>query len=124
MLEIIEQTGNIQGALDEYTNYLKLWPLNYSVLKKTGQIYSSMKQWSQAIKAYTEMIENFSAEPRTLLSRGLAFQQSGNLSAALSDLNMAVQLEPGEYPYYYFRSGIRSQMGDQSGAQSDLKDFL
>ena len=119
--EIMEQTGNIQGALDEYTNYLKLWPLNYSVLKKVGQMYYSKKEWPQAINSYSEIIDNFSAEPRTLLSRGLAFQQSGNLSAALSDLNMAVQLEPGEYPYYYFRSGIRSQMGDQAGAQSDLK---
>jgi tetratricopeptide (TPR) repeat protein len=119
--EIMEQIGNTQGALDEYANYLKLWPLNYSILKKVGQIYYSTKQWPQAIKAYTEIIENFSEEPRILLSRSLAFQQSGNLSAALNDLDMAVQLEPGEYPYYYFRSGIRSQMGDQAGAESDLK---
>ena len=42
--EIMEQNGNIQGALNEFENYLKLWPLNYSILKKTGQIYSSMKQ--------------------------------------------------------------------------------
>ncbi len=119
--EIMEQTGNIQGALDEYTNYLKLWPLNYSVLRKVGQIYYSTKQWPQAIKSYTEIIENFSAEPRILLNRSLAFQQSGNLSEALNDLDMAVQLEPGEYPYYYFRSGIRSQMGDKAGALSDLK---
>jgi tetratricopeptide (TPR) repeat protein len=119
--EIMEQNGNIQGALDEYVNYLKLWPLNYSVLKKVGQIYYSMKQWPQAIKAYTEIIENFNEEPRILLSRSLAFQQSGNLSAALNDLNIAVQLEPEEYPYYYFRSGIRSRMGDQAGAESDLK---
>jgi tetratricopeptide (TPR) repeat protein len=119
--EIMEQIGNTQGALDEYANYLKLWPLNYSILKKVGQIYYSTKQWPQAIKAYTEIIENFSEEPRILLSRSLVFQQSGNLSAALNDLNMAVQLEPEEYPYYYFRSGIRSQMGDQAGAESDLK---
>jgi tetratricopeptide (TPR) repeat protein len=119
--EIMEQIGNTQGALDEYANYLKLWPLNYSILKKVGQIYYLSKQWPQAIKAYTEIIENFSEEPRILLSRSLAFQQSGNLSAALNDLDMAVQLEPGEYPYYYFRSGIRSQMGDQAGAESDLK---
>jgi tetratricopeptide (TPR) repeat protein len=119
--EIMEQNGNVQGALGEYENYLKLWPFNYSVLKKVGQIYYSMKQWPQAIKAYTEIIENFSEEPRILFSRSLAFQQSGNLSATLNDLNKAVHLEPGEYPYYYFRSGIRSQMGDQAGAKSDLK---
>jgi tetratricopeptide (TPR) repeat protein len=119
--EIMEQTGNIKGALAEYTNYLKLWPLNYFVLKKVGQINYSLKQWPQAIKAYTDIIENFSEEPKILLSRSLAFQQAGNLSAALNDLNMAVQIEPKEYPYYYFRSGIRSKMGDQAGAESDLR---
>jgi tetratricopeptide (TPR) repeat protein len=121
LAEIMEQTGNIKGALAEYTGYLKLWPLNYSVLKKVGQINYSMKQWPQAIKAYTEIIDNFSAEPKILLSRSLAFQQSGNLPAALNDLNVAVSLEPKEYPYYYFRAGIRSQMGDRAGAKSDLQ---
>jgi len=119
--EIMEQTGNIRGALDEYSNYLNLWPLNYSVLKRVGQINYSLKQWPQAIKAYTEIIDNFSTDPKVLLSRSLAFQQSGDLSAALNDLNLAVRLEPEEYPYYYFRSGIRSQMGDRAGAEGDLK---
>ncbi len=119
--EIMEQNGNIKGALNEYENYLKIWPLNYSVLRKTGQIYSSMKRWPQAIDAFTTIIYNFPEDAKTFLSRGLAFQQSGNLQVALNDFNKAVQLSPNEYAYYYFRSGIRHQTGDNSGYSSDLK---
>jgi tetratricopeptide (TPR) repeat protein len=118
--EIMEQNGNIQGALNEYENYLKLWPLNYSVLKKTGQIYSSMKRWQLAIDAFTTIIDNFPEDAKTFISRGLAFQQSGDLPQALNDFNKAVQLGPDEYAYYYFRSGIRHQMGDNAGYKSDL----
>jgi tetratricopeptide (TPR) repeat protein len=117
----MEQNGNIQGALNDYENYLKIWPLNYSILRKTGQIYSSMRRWPQAIDAFSTLIDNFSEDAKTFLSRGLAFQQSGNLQEALNDFNKAVQLSPGEYAYYYFRSGIRHQMGDNSGYKSDLK---
>ncbi|MCX6301436.1 MAG: tetratricopeptide repeat protein, partial [Bacteroidia bacterium] len=119
--EIMEQNGNIQGALGEYENYLKTWSLNFSVLKKTGQIYSSMKRWKEAILAFTTIIDNFPEDAKVFLSRGLAFQQSENLQEALNDLNKAVQLGPDEYPYYYFRSRLRYQMGDNSGYKSDLK---
>lgn len=119
--EIMEQNGNIQGALNEYKNYLKIWPLNYSVLRKAGQIYSSMKRWPQAIDAFTTIIDNFPPDAKTFLTRGLAFQQSGNLPQALNDFNEAVQLGPGEYAYYYFRSRIRNQMSDNAGHISDLK---
>jgi len=119
--EIMEQNGNINGALNEYENYLKKWPLNYSILKKTGQIYSSMKRWQEAIKAFTAIIDNFPEDAKIFLSRGLAFQLSGNLQEALNDFNKAVQQGPDEYAYYYFRSRIRNQMGDNAGFKSDLK---
>jgi tetratricopeptide (TPR) repeat protein len=118
--EILEQTGNIQGALNDFENYLRKWPLNYSLLKKTGQIYSSMKRWEDAINAFSAIIDNFPEEAKIYVSRGLAFQQLKNLQAALNDFNKAVQIEPDGYAYYYFRSRIRNQLGD-NGYKGDLK---
>lgn len=119
--EIMEQTGNIQGALNEFENYLRIWPLNYSILKKTGQIYSSMKKWQEAINAYTAIINNFPEEAKIFLSRGLCFQQLRILREALTDYNKAIEIDPEGYAYYYFRSGLRNQMGDHAGYMSDLK---
>jgi tetratricopeptide (TPR) repeat protein len=119
--EIMEQTGNIQGAFNEYDNYLKSWPINYSVLKNKSQAYNSLKQWQQAIESYTTIFENFPEDIKILFSRSLAFQGSGDFQKALDDLNRAIQMDPSEYTYFYFRSRIKNQLGDKTGYDSDLK---
>ena len=57
--EIMEQMGDSSGALNEYENYLKTWPLNVSVLQNKAKIYCSQKQWQKAIDSYTTIIDNF-----------------------------------------------------------------
>jgi len=119
--EIMELNGNIRGALDEYENYLKSWPLNYSVLLKQGQINFSMKQWQKSIDSYTTIIDNFPNDAQMFFTRALAFQQAGSSPNALNDLNKAIQLASREYQYYFFRSRVKSQMGDHAGSKNDLK---
>jgi tetratricopeptide (TPR) repeat protein len=79
-----------------------------------------MRRWQDAINSYTAIIDNFPGEAKIFLSRALAFQQIRNLQGALSDFNAAVQLDPDGYAYYFFRSRIRSQLGDNAGYKSDL----
>jgi hypothetical protein len=54
-------------------------------------------------------------------NRSLTFQQSGNLQKALDDVNNAIRIDRGKYAYYFQRSRIRYQLGDQTGYKSDLK---
>jgi hypothetical protein len=54
-------------------------------------------------------------------NRSLTFQQSGNLQKALDDVNNAIHIDQGKYAYYFQRSRIRYQLGDQTGYKSDLK---
>jgi tetratricopeptide (TPR) repeat protein len=119
--EIREMKGDVRGAYNDYENYLKLWPLNASVLKKKGLALYSMKQWQQAIEVFTEIINNFPEDTRILSNRGLAWKQSGNLQEAMNDFNKAIGKNPGEYANYYFRAGIRYQTDDQTGYLSDIR---
>ena len=119
--EIMEQTGNIQGAQSEYENYLKIWPLNYSALAKKALYLSSSKQWPRAIDAYTTIIDNFPDNALMFFDRSLTYMQSGNLQKALDDVNNAIRIDQGKYAYYFQRSRIRYQLGDQTGYKSDLK---
>jgi len=119
--EMMEQSGNSKGAINEYENYSNTWPVNYSVLKNKAQKYYSMKQWPQAIDTYTMIIVNFPEEVKIFFNRSLAYQASGDLQKALGDLNQAIRMDPNEYTYFYFRSRIKNQMGDQAGYNSDLK---
>jgi tetratricopeptide (TPR) repeat protein len=119
--EIMEQAGNRQNAFNEYENYLKNWPLNYSILKKTGQEYFALKQYQQALDAFTIIIDNFPEEASIFCTRGLAFQKLGILPKALNDLNHAILQDPSDYIYYYFRSTMKYQLGDKTGYKRDLK---
>ena len=119
--EIMEQTGDIQGALNEYENYLETWPLNFSVLKNKAQIYYSQKQWQKAIDSYTTIIDNFPGRTQILFDRSRAYEQSGNLQKALDDLNNVIRIYPKEYSCYYSRAMIKNQLGDQDGYSNDLK---
>ncbi len=119
--EIMEQADNIQGALNEYENYSKTWPLNYSVLKNKAEIYCSQKQWQQAIDSYTTIIDNFPERTQILFDRSRAYEQSGNLQKALEDINNVIRIYPEEYSYFYSRAIIKNQLGDQAGYNNDLK---
>ena len=68
-----------------------------------------------------QLLTTFLKRQKYILSRGLCFQQLRNLREALNDINKAVELDPEGYAYYYFRSGLRNQMGDNAGYKSDLK---
>jgi len=119
--EIMEQTGNTQGAHQEYVNYLKLWPLNYNVLEKEASYYVSYKRWQEAIDIYTTIINNFPEETVVFYNRSLIYHESGNLPKALDDINTAIDRDPEKYIYFLHRSRIRNLTGDKAGYQSDLK---
>ena len=119
--EIMEQTGDISGALMEYENYPETWPLNFSVLKSKAQIYYAQQQWQKAIDSYTTIIDNFPERTQILFNRSRAYEQSGNLQKALDDLNNVIGFYPKEYSCYYSRALIKNQLGDQDGYNNDLK---
>jgi tetratricopeptide (TPR) repeat protein len=118
--EIMEQTGNIQGAFTEYENYLKIWPISYSAMEKKALYFSFSKQWQQAIEAYTTIIDNYPENATMFYNRSLTFQQSGNLPKALDDVNNAIRIDANKYTYFFHRSMIKYQLGDKAGYKSDL----
>jgi tetratricopeptide (TPR) repeat protein len=119
--EIMEQMGNFQAAYTEYVNYLKIWPLNYSVLEKEARYLVSLKKWLEAVDVYTTMINNFPEDAAMFYNRSFAFHESGYLPKALDDVNNAIRYDPVNYLYFLHRSRIRYQLDDKAGYKSDLK---
>jgi tetratricopeptide (TPR) repeat protein len=118
--EIMEETDNIAGALNEYENYLENWPPNLSVLINKAQIHYSLKQWQNAISTYTTIIDNFPERTQVLFDRSRAYEQAGNLQKALEDLDNVIRFYPGDYKFYYSRARIKNQLGDREGSNRDL----
>lgn len=118
--EIFELSGDKQAMLAEYENYLRQWPVNYTVLGKIGQERASLKQYPLAIEAFTTLIENFPGDASAYFHRALAFQESGKLQDALRDFNGAIQYEKNNYLYYYLRADLKEKMRDNAGFLNDL----
>ncbi len=122
--EIMEQIGKVQEAVNEYNNYLKGWPLSYTVMSKEALYLSLSRKWQEAINAYSTIIEDFPESATMYYNRSLTLQQSGNPAKAFDDINNAIRLDPAKYTYFFHRSRIRYQMGDRIGFKSDLKTCL
>jgi tetratricopeptide (TPR) repeat protein len=118
--EIMEQAGNFQGAQLEYENYLRLWPLNYTVLGKEAIYFRMLKKWQEAADMYTVIIDNFPGDAGMLYNRSLTLQEQGNFQKALDDINYAIHLDPLKYMYFLHRSRVRYQLGDKAGFKNDL----
>lgn len=87
--EILEKTGNLEGALADYEKYLTLMPMNYKVLKNKARLEFSLKQWQKSIETLTFLLENYPPEPEFFSNRSFSNQQLGNQSQAIADRNKA-----------------------------------
>ena len=120
LAEMMEQTGDLPGALNEYASYLDKWPLNVTVLENKAKIHYSMKQWQDAIDTYSTLIENFPERTKILFDRSKAYEQAGDLQKALDDLNKVLGYYPTEYSCYFARARIKGKLGDQDGSEQDI----
>jgi len=54
-------------------------------------------------------------------TEALLFSNQANLQKALDDVNNAIRIDRGKYAYYFQRSRIRYQLGDQTGYKMTSK---
>jgi tetratricopeptide (TPR) repeat protein len=94
--EILEQIGDLDGALADYEKYLTLMPMNYKALKQKARIEFSRKQWQESHETLTLLIENYPPEPDFFSKRSFIHLQLGDRSQALADQNKAKNLSPNE----------------------------
>ncbi len=67
---------------------------NPALAQKQVQDFLKNKQWDEAIKKLTELIEWETATPEFYYNRGYAYQQKGMDSLAQLDYNKVVELKP------------------------------
>lgn len=75
--------------------------LKYLVEK--AESYIDSNNLVQALKIYTQLIENFSSQSHYLKKRALTYRMMGEFNAAISDMDKAIELDPDDAVSYWER---------------------
>jgi tetratricopeptide (TPR) repeat protein len=141
--------GNIQGSIIDLQaiftlnpNYAPAYQLQANIFIRSGQFDRAIENLKQAGKIYLddqdkENCRRCIAKIRDLQEQKITTQggltnsafleqirakiQKGELSAAFSDCNWLLQLDPHDPQAYYYRGKIDLQLGNYQAAKNDLR---
>lgn len=80
-----------------------------------------LEQLKVAVEAFSAAIRCNSKVAKYYSSRGAAHSRLGQLTAALTDLEKALELDPGDGKTYYNRGHLRLRQQDEAGAIEDFR---
>ena len=93
---------------------------NEELLRKAEKL-NDKKDWSGAIRVYTQIINQFPPDPWSYWERGLAKKSKGDLNGALKDFEEAIKIDPKHSYSYYQRGLIKQKRKDKKGAEADFE---
>jgi tetratricopeptide (TPR) repeat protein len=114
-------SGDMKGAIEEYSEALRLHPNFAEVYYKRGLSRNQLGDLKGAIADYSQAISINSSYAGIYNHRGLARHDLGDTKGAIEDFNQALILNP-KFPEAYQNRGMtRNRLGDKQVAITDLK---
>lgn len=86
--------GDLEGAIANYTQAIKLNPRSADAFYNRGLAYYDNEDYSNAIGDYTKSLQ-INPQADAYNNRGLAYEKYGNRTAAATDYRTALRLNPG-----------------------------
>jgi tetratricopeptide (TPR) repeat protein len=116
--------GNKKGALNEFTQALRLNPNNANLYYNRGFVYIKLGNNKGAIEDYTQALRLNPKYTKAYNNRGFVYIKLGNNKGAIEDYTQALRLEPNYADAYYNRGLVRTNLGDNKGAIEDYNQAL
>jgi tetratricopeptide (TPR) repeat protein/S1-C subfamily serine protease len=118
---VLRDSKNYQGALMAISDAIRFdgqEPPDMIMLNEKANLLSELKQYSNAIKIYTEII-NRGDKSWSYVNRGVAKSALGDKKGAISDYDRAIAINPQFAEAYNNRGVVKSALGDKKSAMSD-----
>ena len=96
-------------------------PLDNSLIILRGDIYRQAEEYSQALRDYTQVVNEHPDSVTARMHRSDLRRAEGNYSDALEDINTALKLEPRSLRLIYRRGLILADLRRTAEAIGDFK---
>lgn len=116
-----QELGNNKAALVDYTNSIKLDPLNLNALTNRGLVQGALGNLKAAMADFNKAISINPRYESAYLNRGVTRGALGDLKGAISDFNRAISIN-NRYSAAWRNRGITRELGgDMKGACEDWR---
>ena len=115
-----ERQGKYEEALSDCDSMINMQPIEDSFFLQRGFVKDLMQDFAGAIADYKQASTLLLHEDSNIhFYIGVARIKLGNIRAAISDFDRAIEIEPTVAPYFYFRARAKELLGDAKGSISD-----
>jgi tetratricopeptide (TPR) repeat protein len=116
--------GNLDAAIADYTEALRLEPRFVSACNNRGVIYSKQGNFRAAIADFDQSIHLKGDDAEVWFDRGNAKYQLKNLNGAIADYTSAIRLNADYAGAYHNRAAAKESLLDYKGAVADYEAAL
>jgi tetratricopeptide (TPR) repeat protein len=114
------ESGNIQGAINKFTEAINLKPDLSKAYYNRGVAKSQAGLYDEAIADLDKAL-SYETSGFYYYTRGKAKHEKGDLEGALEDYNAAINFDKNLAEAYYYRASLYFDQGDYNSAIDDLK---
>ena len=92
-----QQAGDLEGAIPEYQQFLKLHPEATAIHSNLGAALAGLGRFEEAVSEYKIALKQSPSLPDTRLNLGLAYYKMGRIADAAGQLDKAHNERPDNY---------------------------
>jgi len=122
-ISAIEHDSDLVAALAYINEAISEDSNNYFSYAVRGNIYLLQKEYYLALDDFFRILSANPDDFSSLLARAKCWYYLKNYEAALKDLDEIIGLEPFDGDVYLWRSKVKKVLGDNIGAEADLKIY-
>jgi tetratricopeptide (TPR) repeat protein/predicted Ser/Thr protein kinase len=118
------QTGDLKGAVADYTRIIELDPKYESAYEHRGFTRHVLEDHKGALSDYNKLIELRPNDSSAYGNRAVVRRDLGDAQGAMTDHDKAIALNPRVSACYIDRGGTRFDLKDYEGALADVNRGL
>jgi lipoprotein NlpI len=117
-------TGDIESAIADYSEAIRLDPKGAAAFNNRGSAYSDKGDLDRAIADYNEAIRLDPTSARAFNNRGFAYRAKGDLDRAIADYSEAIGIDPKDAAAFVNRGVAYRAKGDNDRAIADYSEAI